>query len=205
MKFFHISYLLFFLFISCGEPLFNLSTGKHFHEKNIENPYFSNVNLDYVYKAKIDVFNNSFGGLFIVKKIKHNHHRVVFTTEFGAKLFDFEFVNDDFKVNFIQNKLNKKVLLSVLRKDFKLLITQVVSSQQSYLLSEHEVFLSKGLKNYNYYYYTRKNAVLSKISSGNKRREKVVISFTNVSKQLARNIRIKHNNFKLNIELSFLH
>ena len=36
---------------------------------NINNPFFSNPNQDYIYKANIDIYDNTFGGLFIVKKI----------------------------------------------------------------------------------------------------------------------------------------
>ncbi len=205
MRFFHISFLFFFLFVSCGKPLFNLSKEKHFLEKKIENLYFSNSDLDYVYKAKIDLLNNSLGGIFIVKKIKEEHYRLVFTTEFGAKLFDFEFIGESFKVNFIQKKLDKKMVVNLLRKDFKLLLTQNVFTAQSFLSAEHEVFLSRSSKDFKYYYYTGKNPVLYKISSGNKRREQVIILFTDIRNDLAKRIIIKHNNFKLNIELSFLH
>lgn len=50
--------------------------------KVVENLYFSNPEIDYVYKAKIKVYNKNFGGILIVKKTGPENHRVVFTTEF---------------------------------------------------------------------------------------------------------------------------
>ena len=35
---------------------------------DIHNPYFANPSQDYVYKANIEVYDKTFGGIFIVKK-----------------------------------------------------------------------------------------------------------------------------------------
>ncbi|MBL4745640.1 MAG: hypothetical protein JKY08_04670 [Flavobacteriaceae bacterium] len=204
MKFLHISLLFILLTTSCGRPLFNLSEGESFTEGDFENPYFSSHDIDYVYKARIEVFSSTLGGLLIIKKIEKNHHRVVFTTEFGTKLLDFEFKGATFKVNFIQQKMNKKMLIHLLRKDFELLISQFNPIHKMYLLEGNNVFLSKKEGKYRYY-FTDKNERLTKISSGRKRREQVIILFDKNSDNLAEEIQIKHKNFKLNIELSFLH
>lgn len=204
MKFSHISILILVLFTSCGRPLFNLSEGKESITEDFENPYFSSLELDYVYKANIEILTNTIGGLFIVKKMDKNHHRVVFMTEFGAKLLDFEFIGDTFKVNYIQKKMNKKILINLLKKDFKLLISQFNPIHKVYLSNGNNVFLSKKGKKYNYY-FTNKDALLTKISSGKKRKEQVEILFDGIGDKLTKNIQIKHKNFKLNIELSSLH
>ena len=118
-------------FLLISVCIFILSCGSYSKKNNFQNvenfeaivnPYFSNSNQDYVYKAHIEVYNHNFGVLFILKKIAEKQHRIVFTTEMGNTLFDFSFNNEDFKVNYILDDLNKKILINILRKDFKALI-----------------------------------------------------------------------------------
>ena len=75
-------------------------------------------------EANINAFDNNFGGIFIVKKLGPKHHRIVFTTELGNKIFDFTFKEDSFKVNQILKELDKKLLINILKSDFKTLIME---------------------------------------------------------------------------------
>ena len=87
-----LSSIVLILFISCAsypkKNGFKASEGQNF-----ENPYFSDASKDYIYKANIEAFGNFFGGIFIVKKLGEDHHRIAFTTEMGNKIFDFTFNN----------------------------------------------------------------------------------------------------------------
>ena len=84
--------------------------------------YFANPEIDYAYKANISVYGNDMSGIFIAKKINATTHRVVFTTEFGNKLLDFEISETEFKVSSIVDELNRKILINTLKKDFRLLL-----------------------------------------------------------------------------------
>ena len=86
---------------------------------------------DYVYKAKIDVYGRYFGGILILKKVDENSHRVVFTTEFGSKIFDFLYEGDTFTKNFMIDDLDKKIIVNTLRKDFKILISEKCRSRRA--------------------------------------------------------------------------
>lgn len=124
MRYFLTSSFLLLLLTSCS-----LSTTKEFLERtpskeSVTNDYFSDIEKDYVYKAKFEVYKHNFGGILIVKKINKNHHRIVFTTEFGNKIFDFEFIENTFKVNSIYDDLNKKFIINTLQKDLQLLVKQ---------------------------------------------------------------------------------
>ena len=101
-------------------------------EAVIKNDYFSNPSKDYIYRAKINIYKNSFSGIFIVKKISENEHRVVFTTEMGSKIFDFSYIEDEFKVNFILEEMNKKILINILKQDFKVLIANKLTVIKAY-------------------------------------------------------------------------
>jgi hypothetical protein len=168
----------------------------------IHNPYFSDASKDYVYKAKITLYSKTFGGIFIVKKIAEANHRIVFTTEMGSKLFDFSFKNDDFKVNYILENMNKKMLLNILEKDFRVLIREHLKPINNSIkgtseLIETELFSKK-------YYYAFDQGELRSISRVKSGKEKVQIIFSEINDATAKNIQILHYNIKLKIQLKFI-
>lgn len=171
------------------------------HVEAIVNPYFSDTNQDYVYKANIDVYNHHFGGIFIVKKTGDQQHRVVFTTEMGNKLLDFSFHKDDFKVNYILDELNKKILINILKHDFKVLITENLTSKQSYIFND-ETIKESSLNNKMYYYF--ENPEIYKIARTKHGKEKVRFLFTEINDNIAGQIDIIHLNIKLKITLKSL-
>ena len=168
-------------------------------DKVVYNPYFSDASKDYVYKAKIEFYNKTFGGIFIVKKIAEANHRVVFTTEMGSKIFDFSFHNDDFKVNYILEEMDKKILLNILEKDFRVLVREHgnilnKSVKENRTLLETEIVNKK-------YFYAFKNDQLNSISRVKMGKEKVQFIFSDISAITAKNIQILHHNIKLTIKL----
>jgi 16S rRNA G966 N2-methylase RsmD len=165
----------------------------------IHNPYFSDASKDYVYKAKIDVYNKSFGGIFIVKKIAKNSHRVVFTTEMGNKIFDFLFQDDDFKVNYILEEMDKKILLNILEKDFRVLIREN-ENVLSKSINDNLTLLETKIVNKKYF-YAFKGEKLNSISRVSMGKERVVFLFSKISDASAKNIQILHKNIKLTINL----
>lgn len=164
----------------------------------ITNPYFSNTDTDYVYKANIAVYDKNFGGLFIIKKTQANEHRVVFTTEMGKTLLDFSFINEEFKVNYIIDDLNKNMLINILKSDFKVLITENFKINKAFKIQDSLIFES--VLNNKPHYLFKKNE-LSKITRASKTKEKVVFTFSEISNSFANNIVIDHKNIKLNITL----
>lgn len=171
--------------------------------KAIKNPYFSNIETDYVYKAKIASGKNNFGGLLIIKKIKEAHHRIVFTTEFGNKIFDFEFISDTFKVNYVLEKLNRKIILNALKKDYELLIKENYVAEHKFKSSNEIIYRVDMNKKDNYFIFDNKKA-LTKIVMSSKRKEKMSISFSNFEKNLVKYIKMEHYNFNMLTELKYI-
>ena len=165
---------------------------------NVYNPYFANPNQDYIYKANIEVYDNTFGGIFIVKKIAEQHHRIVFTTEMGNKLFDFTFNKDNFTVNYILDDFNKKILINILKKDFKILITEKPEIKNTYKGNNQTIF-ETNIQGKKYYYFKKDN--LTQIIRANRSKEKVQFLFTDINKNIAKQIEIIHSNIKLKIHL----
>ncbi|HLV37846.1 hypothetical protein [Xanthomarina sp.] len=198
MRFLLIS--LCFLVVSCGSyPKKQNFKADNPATKNIENPYFSDGSLDYVYKASIDVYDRNFSGLLIIKKIAEKEHRVAFTTEMGNKMFDFTFIEDDFKVNFILDELNKKILINILKKDFKVLVTENLIVSNSYSNNEIDV-LETSIFNKKHYYFIEDSQLTQVVNTKNGK-EKVLFLFLKINNHLASQIEIKHSNIKLTINL----
>lgn len=167
----------------------------------VKNPYFSNPEIDYVYKAKIEVYKKNFGGILIIKKTAPKSHRIVFTTEFGTKLFDFQFQDDTFIVNYIVEELNKKFIVNILRQDFQLLVNENTQVLAVYEANNQNVFKTQTEKRFNFYFYKDGLDTLEKIVNTSKNREKMEIGFTTSEEDIAESIAIKHNNIKLKIDL----
>ncbi|EGV42896.1 hypothetical protein BZARG_2029 [Bizionia argentinensis JUB59] len=168
----------------------------------ITNSYFSDVNQDYVYKAAIDVYDNHFGGLLIVKKIDQGNHRVVFTSEMGKKLFDFSITKTDFKVNYILEQLDKKLLINILKRDFTALVQENSLVNKSFTIENNQVFQTSILNKKHYYYVSKQ---LNKIVRTGSLKEKVQFLFSDISNNIAHNISIIHSNIKLEITLKSIY
>lgn len=198
MRFLIISLSL-FLWVGCA----SYSKKQGFEEITtsqdiLSNPYFSNTDKDYVYKANIDIYNKSFSGLLIIKKIDDNYHRIAFTTEMGNKLFDFSFIEDTFKINYILEDLNKKTLINILKKDFKVLVTENIKVSKTFKELETTVFESDISKHKHFVF---KNEAIYKIVRIGNTKEKVIFMFKEISNNIAHRITITHNNIKLKITL----
>ncbi|WP_335965173.1 hypothetical protein [Galbibacter sp. PAP.153] len=175
---------------------------KQMLEGEVINPYFSNELTDYVYKVSISLQKQSFSGILILKKIDTNHHRVVFTTEMGNKIFDFSFFENDFKVNFILKKIDRKMLVNMLKNDFNTLTKEVNPVTGTYI-KENTIVYQTNMYEKNHYYFIR-NEQLIKIVKTVGRKEKTIFLFSKINNNIAQNIQILHNSLKLKINLTAL-
>jgi phosphoribosylformylglycinamidine (FGAM) synthase PurS component len=193
-----------FLLVSCGTN----TVVKDYKQINntqssYEATYFSNPEIDYIYKANITVYGNDLTGIFIAKKINESTHRVVFTTEFGNKLLDFEISENDFKVNSIVNELNKKILINTLKTDFRLLLKKQFQVQEQFTNNTDNVFKSEDKSQFNYLFVSTKDNKLSKIVHASKRKEKISFHLTTENNTFAENIIIQHYTIPLKITLHY--
>ncbi|MEX1192666.1 MAG: hypothetical protein WED10_01185 [Brumimicrobium sp.] len=91
-------------------------------EKTLQIPYFDSISKEYLYQAKIKAYGNQFNGILVVKKINNNEKRVALITDFGNTLMDFEIHNDEVKVNYMLDDLDKKIIVNKLKNYFQLLV-----------------------------------------------------------------------------------
>ena len=120
----------------------------------------------------------------------------------GNTLFDFSFNKSNFKVNYILDDLNKKILINILKKDFEVLITENLITEEAYI--QHDKTIKKGTLNKKIYYYFEAPQI-HKIVRANNKKEKVRFLFTEISDNIAQKIQIIHSNIKLTITLKSIH
>lgn len=71
------------------------------------------------FKATIDVLKNHLSGIIIVKQTDSVSTHIIFVTEIGMKMFDFEWKNNEMKAVFVFEPLNKPKLINALLSNFK--------------------------------------------------------------------------------------
>lgn len=198
-----INCFLAIVLVSCGSVTKNY-TPKKLDKTAVEVPYFSEPKTDYVYKTNITVYGHEMSGIFIAKKINDSTHRVVFTTEFGNKLFDFEISETTFKVNSIVSELDKKILINTLKEDFRLLLKKNYVIQEQFENESNNIYKSADGNRDNYLFVSKKEQKLEKVLRSSKTKEKITITFTLENDTFAKKVVILHQNIKLKIELNYL-
>lgn len=196
------SFLL--LFFSCKTYELKNVEQKVTENTTFKNVYFADAETDYVYKANIEVYDKNVGGIFIAKKINDTLHRVVFTTDFGNKLLDFELSENEFKVNYIVEDLDKNIIKRILKEDFRLLLKINHEIAATFQNQDFSIYKANDLKRFNYFYVSKKDNKLLKLVNTSKRKEKVTFEFDSENSTFAKNITITHHNFKLKIKLNQL-
>ena len=202
IQFLIINCFLALVFVSCGSVTKNY-TPKKLDKTSYEVPYFSDSKTDYVYKTNITVYGNEISGIFIAKKINDTTHRIVFTTEFGNKLMDFEISDTDFKVNSIVSELDRKILINTLKEDFRLLLKKDYQIQEQFENDSADIYKSKDGKRDNYLFISKKGHRLEKIVHSSQTKEKFTLTFSSENNIFAEKIQIIHQNIKLKIELNY--
>ena len=202
IQFLIINCFLALVFVSCGSVTKNY-TPKKLDKTSYEVPYFSDSKTDYVYKTNITVYGNEISGIFIAKKINDTTHRIVFTTEFGNKLMDFEISDNDFKVNSIVSELDRKILINTLKEDFRLLLKKDYQIQEQFENDSADIYKSKDGKRDNYLFISKKDHRLEKIVHSSQTKEKFTLTFSSENNIFAEKIQIIHQNIKLKIELNY--
>jgi phosphoribosylformylglycinamidine (FGAM) synthase PurS component len=187
------------LLVSCGsDPVKNL-TSAAISQSTYKAPYFSDSKTDYVYKTNISVYGNEMSGIFVVKRISKTAHRVVFTTEFGNKLLDFEISEKDFKVNSIVEELDRKMLIDTLVEDFRLLLRENYTIAQQFDSGNSNVLQARDGRNFNYLFVSKTDGKLTEIRHTTKRKQKISVTFSSENNIFAESITIQHYNIRLKI------
>jgi hypothetical protein len=200
MRFLLLSSSLLFL-ISCSSAYRKM-------EKTSGDPYclqaFRPVFTKALYNTKVDVVGNHLSGVLLLKTMPDSSTRLVFSNEMGFKYFDFEFAKTgDFKVYYVLPQMNKKAVLTTLRKDFELLLMQHLDTGNSFVRKK-EGLVYYGFpqqKGNNYYITDSACRQLLRLERASRRKPVVTAVMLNYAGGMPDSIGISHANFNFTIGL----
>lgn len=112
------------------------------------------------YKASIDVLKNHLTGILIVKKTDSLSTRLVFVTELGMKMFDFEAKNNTVNAVYVFDPLNKPALIDALKRNFNNLLLLNAYGQETAMCTKGNTLIYgiKSEKDKRYYTLADQNA-----------------------------------------------
>jgi hypothetical protein len=162
----------------------------------------------FLFKTNITVYGKDFSGLLITKQLSPQDYRVIFTTELGMKLFDFEFKDTSFTLHYCVPQFNKPKLLKVIQQDIEILLMNDLKNKSvSNFTDPKNLFNIKRIKAgnmYNYYFTEKPSEHLIRIEQTKKRIKKITFDLSGYENNFPSHILIRHHNIKLKIELALL-
>jgi len=163
----------------------------------VQNPYFSGLNEERLYRATIHFYGKELTGMFVAKRISQDDHRIVLTSDLGNTLFDITISKDHHQVNYVMQDLDRKIILNTLVKDFKAL-TQI-SYKADYQNLINNQFLSI-LDGQRYFLKTNDQGNLAIIEITSTYKTKFEIQFKPDSLGKLDSFNIKHHGIKLKMD-----
>jgi len=159
-----------------------------------------------LYEEKVDVIGKHISGLLLFKTMPDSSTRIVFTNEAGVKFFDFEFRHGKFRVYQIIRQLNKKPVVSTLRKDFEMILMPWVGSEKPL------VYKNGNELRYVFNHEKEKDCVvtnedcstLQRLEKTSVKKKKVLVNITVSDNQAPDSIAIEHLTFNMKITLKRL-
>lgn len=164
----------------------------------------------FLFKTNITVYGKDFSGLLVTKQMAPQDYRVIFTTELGMKLFDFEFKDTSFTLHYCVPQFNKPKLLKVIQHDIEILLMSNLNQYKiTFLTDSKGVYDIKKIDpksdNFSNYYFTEvASQHLVKIEHAKKRVKKTTFDLSDYKNDFPNHIMIKHHDIKLKIELNLL-
>lgn len=173
-------------------------------------PVFGDHLNSFLFKTNIHIYGKDFSGLLVTKQMKPADYRVIFTTELGMKLFDFEFADTAFTLHYCVPQFNRPALLKTIQHDMEiLLLNNLDAAQVGYFTDKQNRYTIGKIisgKFTNYYFFDNKqtNSQLVKIEHAKRQVKKTTFTLDNYMEDIPGYIGIQHHDIQLKIELTLL-
>jgi hypothetical protein len=157
-----------------------------------------------LYRTEVNVTSHHLSGILLLKKMPDSSLRLVFSNETGVKFFDFAFLpGGDFKVYAIIKQMDKKAVITTLRKDFELVLMRKLNEHNAYLRRDgHSLYyVFPQARGANYYVTNLAGDSLLRMERGSDRKPVVIAIMKNWKNGLPDTIGIEHKVFTFNIGL----
>ena len=123
--------VVFFALTGCSPKFFSglesAGTKKNISKQELY-PVFKAEDSVRLFNMQIDYKEKNLTGLLIVQPEENGFMRAIFTTLFGMTIFDFSFDETEFRINRCMEQMQKKMVLKLLKKDFRTLFLYNVPS-----------------------------------------------------------------------------
>ena len=169
------------------------------------NSYFSNPDSSYLYLAEIRFLKNYYSGIVVIKPQNEDLHRVVFMTEMGVKIFDYEISNpiekrDFYKIHYILEPLSRKIIKKTFANDFgSLLLNPKKSNRTIYTNKSGEQIVKIKNRSKRYFYvFTKDSEKFNKIQIEKCLQKKAELVFWGEDNAQPDSVQINHIGLKLN-------
>lgn len=155
-----------------------------------------------LYKASVDVYGNHISGLMFFKTMPDSSQNVVFATETGLTFFNFSWSKSgEFKVQHVIEKLDRKVVINLLRKDLELIL--IPSTYKSKAKSEPDNTHSVELRKEKIFFSVSQDCQsLQKAEVKHDNKIKTKVSYFPANKNIPDSVNIEHLNFNMQLALS---
>lgn len=201
-----LSSLFITLIVSCSPSYkYKLSRTEVITESDIHS--IINKDSSLLYKAKINLYTNYYSGIILLKQINPTTSHLLFITELGMKMFEFEIQNNQFKLIYVFEPLNKQRVLEIIEKDMKLILLQNLVNKKANVFEQknqvQHIFQTSNEK-LKYYHFIQNNTnVVNKIIVKGSVFTKAKVNYSYNNNLKATNIKLKHRGiFSLKIELN---
>ncbi len=173
--------------------------------KPVSYSWFSGDTGRYLFQSSIDIFRNNYSGLLFIKPLETSH-RILFITEMGIKIFDMEiFRNENLKVHYCLDAMNRKSVTNTLGKDLSLMIFNLSENDKLKMMKEKgtgkTVIRARDHNGTRYCYINDKTGKVEELISTGALTNKLNIKFYSESGLEPDSINLSHYNLKLNIHL----
>lgn len=162
-------------------------------------PKFESV----LFNTQVDITSHHLSGLLLMKKMQGDTTRVVFTNEMGIKYFDFEFTTNNFRVVYCMRKLNKKIIINQLKKNFSLILMNKTDLNAYELVkTDTSNYYKLDYTKEQAYYITNLNCTkIEHIEIADGEKKKIVLYLKGEKNGIAEEIFINYQTFKFDINL----
>lgn len=201
-----LSSLLLLVFASCS-PTHGYRLGGREVVTNAQVKPIINADSSLLYKAKITLYNKYYTGLILLKQMDASTSHLVFVTELGMKMFDFQIQNNELKLMYVFEPLNKPEILNLLEYDMKLIFLQHLLNKEAAIYDRPDkntrIYKIENEKLKNYYITNTSTKTVTKAIVKGALKVKEKVEYIYDTNQKASQIKLKHKGLiRLRIELT---
>ncbi len=168
---------------------------------------FPQKSARYLYRAKINFRGKEITGLLLIRKKPEGSYRIALVTEMGLKLFEMGFYPNKKKPFVLYScikYMNKKVIISTLRKDFESIFLNFSAWKKPKIHQKGNQYKYRYCYQGKRLYFCNKYGDLSKIIRKRWGFKQEIIKIKNSKNPYPQEIAIEHQHITLSIVLTFI-